>query len=57
MTSLKELEQQLASEHPSLPSETYSPLEKGTLWVAFACSIAFILGFVFCQRFRLDRWS
>lgn len=51
MTSLKELEQQLASEHPSLSSEIYSPLEKGTLWVAFACSIAFILGFVFANDF------
>ena len=45
MQSLEHLEEQLASKHPSLPSATYSPLEKGTLWVAGLGLVAFIASF------------
>ena len=45
MQSLEQLEEQLASKHPSLPSETYSPLEKGTLWIAALGLVAFFASF------------
>ena len=45
MQSLEQLEEQLASKHPSLPSETYSPLEKGTLWIAALGLVAFLASF------------
>ena len=45
MQSLEHLEEQLASKHPSLPSATYSPLEKGTLWIAGLGLVAFIASF------------
>ena len=49
MQSLEELEEQLASKHPSLPSDVYSPLEKGTLWLAVFGLIAFLVSFLFAN--------
>ena len=46
MQSLEHLEEQLASNHPSLPSETYSALEKGTLWVTALGLVAFLVSFL-----------
>ncbi len=45
MQGLEQLEQQLASTHPSLPSDTYSPLERGTLWLAAVGLAAFLVSF------------
>ena len=46
MQSLEELEEQLASKHPSLPSDVYSSLEKGTLWLAVFGLVAFLVSFL-----------
>jgi len=46
MSNLKNLEEQLASEYPSLPSKVYSPLEKGVLWLTLLGLGLFAVGFV-----------
>ena len=46
MSELKNLEEQLASEYPSLSSKVYSPLEKGALWLSLLGLGLFAVGFV-----------
>ena len=54
MQSLKKLEEQLASKHASLPSDTYSPIEKGTLWLAAFALIAFLMSLLFAHEVVWD---
>ena len=51
MTSLKKLEEQLASEHPSLPSNEYSLLEKTALWLTLLGLGLFAVGFFLAHDF------
>ena len=45
MSSLKELEEQLVGDDPSLPCEEYSPLEKTALWLTLLTFGAVFVGF------------
>ncbi|HJL97922.1 MAG TPA: DUF63 family protein, partial [Candidatus Poseidoniaceae archaeon] len=51
MSALEEIEEQLASEHPSLPSEVYSTLEKSALWLTLIGLGLFAVGFVAANDF------
>ena len=51
MSSLEELEEQLASKHPSLPSEVYSTVEKSALWLTLLGLGLFAVGFVVANDF------
>ena len=51
MTSLKKIEEQLASEHPSLPSNEYSLLEKIALWLTLLGLGLFAVGFFLAHDF------
>ncbi|MBT60163.1 MAG: hypothetical protein CMA63_01240 [Euryarchaeota archaeon] len=50
MTTIDELEQQLASQHPSLPSDTYSLVEKILLWATLFTFAGLASGLVLANQ-------
>lgn len=54
MTPIQELEEQLASKHPSLPSSEYSPFEKILLWATLFGLAALASGLVLANEVVWD---